>query len=177
MNHLDSPLVQEAIDRSVSQQLLRFSLSEGHQVLLPTQHLLEILGAAQTPIIPIPDMPAAVMGVCNWRGEILWLVDLSCYLGFGALSFTNLQRKSFKTLIAQAGQQRVGFVVAQVEQMIWLERSQLLPVPNPPMNPVLARSLQGYYADPVGNMLLVLDGIAVINTLQAECRGSQVTAG
>jgi positive phototaxis protein PixI len=167
MNHF-AQAAGGSIAQQFAQQFIRCALSGARQTLLPTQQLLEILGAAQTPIIPIPDMPDAVMGVCNWRGEVLWLVDLSSCLGFDPLPFSDLQRKAYKTLICKAGSHTVGFVVTQVEQMVWLERSQILPLPNPPTHSVLALALQGYYAAPAGEMVLVLDGIAVMNALCSE---------
>ncbi|NJO79827.1 MAG: hypothetical protein HC827_15820 [Cyanobacteria bacterium RM1_2_2] len=56
-------------------EFLRLRLTPQVPVLLPIQQLTEVLNVPEYQIMPIPDLPAWVMGVHNWRGEILWMID------------------------------------------------------------------------------------------------------
>jgi len=58
------------------QQFLRFHLVPDTTALLPVRQMSEVLTVPIAQVVPIPHTPAWVMGVYNWRGEILWLVDL-----------------------------------------------------------------------------------------------------
>ncbi|MGB3532737.1 MAG: chemotaxis protein CheW [Microcoleaceae cyanobacterium] len=60
---------------------LSFDLTPQHQALLSTLALVEIIHLNASEIVPIPEMPSAVAGVCSWQGEVLWLVDLSYWSG------------------------------------------------------------------------------------------------
>src|ERR671932_1970684 len=64
-----------------SKQFLRFHLMPHTTALLPMEQLTEVLTIPNGQIVPIFHMPAWVMGVYNWRGEILWMVDLGHLLG------------------------------------------------------------------------------------------------
>ena len=58
------------------EQFLRISLASNTLALLPVQYLSEVLTMPNGQIMPIPHMTPWVMGAYNWRGEILWMVDL-----------------------------------------------------------------------------------------------------
>ncbi len=63
------------------QQFLRFRLLPDSTALLPVHQITEVLTIPLSQIVPIPHMPAWTMGVYNWRGEILWIVDLGHLVG------------------------------------------------------------------------------------------------
>lgn len=62
-------------------QFLQVYLAAERSLLLPVQQLVEILTIAQSQVVPLFQMPPWVMGVHNWRGEVLWVVDLNHLLG------------------------------------------------------------------------------------------------
>lgn len=65
----------------LGQQFLRFHLFPDTTALLPVHQITEVLTFPVNQIVPIPHMPAPIMGVYNWRGEILWIVDLGHLVG------------------------------------------------------------------------------------------------
>jgi positive phototaxis protein PixI len=73
----DPPIPPETQER-----LLRFPLGAQESVLLPLEQITEILRVELSEVLPIPEMPGCVMGICNWRGEMLWLVDLHHFVGY-----------------------------------------------------------------------------------------------
>ncbi len=68
-------------DLNEKEQFLRFHLVPDTTLMLSITQLTEVLTIPVGQIIPIPHMPAWVMGVYNWRGEILWMVDLGQLVG------------------------------------------------------------------------------------------------
>ncbi|HEY9652883.1 MAG TPA: chemotaxis protein CheW, partial [Coleofasciculaceae cyanobacterium] len=66
---------------SASEQFLRFHLLPNTTALLPIEQLTEVLTISRDQVVPIFHMPPWVMGVYNWRGEILWILDLGHLIG------------------------------------------------------------------------------------------------
>ncbi|GBF83604.1 chemotaxis signal transduction protein [Aphanothece sacrum FPU3] len=79
----------ETRNRSSLEQFLRFDLVPDTTLMLPVAQLTEVLTVPLGQIVPIPHMPPWVMGIYNWRGEILWMVDLGHLLGLNSLASTN----------------------------------------------------------------------------------------
>lgn len=77
-----SPETLQPADRPTPDlQFLQVYLEAERSLLLPVQQLVEILTIAQPQVVPLFQMPAWVMGVYNWRGDVLWVVDLNHLLG------------------------------------------------------------------------------------------------
>ncbi len=85
-------------------------------------------------IVPIPHMPPWVMGVHNWRGEILWMVDLGHLLGLTPLYQHATTHSTYTAIVINGAQQvpsrqragnqitgtkMLGLVVNRVEDMEW----------------------------------------------------------
>ncbi|MGB3614706.1 MAG: chemotaxis protein CheW, partial [Elainellaceae cyanobacterium] len=61
-------------------QLLQIVLAD-KVMLLPVAYLVEILTVPIGQIVPVFNLPPWIPGVYNWRGDILWTVDLGHLLG------------------------------------------------------------------------------------------------
>lgn len=145
---------------------LSFWLSPTTPALLPAHECLEVLPLTMNQVVGIPDMPPAVMGVANWRGEVLWLLDLACWLGFGSLLELCPQEMNYNALIITHNQQRLGLVVTQVGQMFQCPLAQLQSPPGTEMTRTLAECLRGYWVQE--QVFLVLDGRGIIQSLAGD---------
>lgn len=72
------------VAENTKQQFLQFYLDSEIRVMLPVAQITEVLKIELARIVPIPQMPPWVMGVYNWRGDILWMVDLGHLLGLNS---------------------------------------------------------------------------------------------
>ncbi|HAX75145.1 MAG TPA: hypothetical protein DCY88_04725 [Cyanobacteria bacterium UBA11372] len=148
-------------------QFLSFSLIDEKQFMLPGSNLAEVLSLDPSQIAPIPDMHPSVMGVCNWRGQVLWLVDLAHILGFGSFSHTK-----HNIIVIRSQGKFLGLAVNKMGYSIAYEGLKLQPPPiilNPQMQ-VLALCLKGKVASREGKNLLVLDADVIVNFLgQYRC--------
>ena len=92
-------------------KFLRFYFSPEDTALLPLKNVKEVLNIPLMGILPVPHMPDCLIGIYNYRGEILWLVDLGAQLGFvpstefiqGMNSPTELAIKTTTALTAKQG--------------------------------------------------------------------------
>jgi positive phototaxis protein PixI len=104
---------------------LEFYVGEHHPLLLPMTSLVEIITPVAGQIVPMFQMPPWVMGVYNWRGDVLWMVDLGQFLGFQPWYTQSGLASKYTTVILDAAAvtdadnpAAVGLVVSRVEGMV-----------------------------------------------------------
>jgi positive phototaxis protein PixI len=108
-----------------SQQFLTFYLPSQQRAMVPTDSLIEVLTLSPNQIIPIPDTPTEAMGVCNWRGEVLWLIDAG-YLLSQIASFVEADYQTkFSVVVLQRQGRSLGLVVDRVSDMVWCLQTEI----------------------------------------------------
>jgi positive phototaxis protein PixI len=144
-----------------SLKYLRFPIDNKTHAMLPVDQLTEVLSLSSGQVVPIPEMPAWVLGVYNWRGEILWIVDLGQLLGVQSLHQHTVITPSYMVLVAQQqranSSARLGLAVHRVDDLHWCEPSDIVSPPPAVVTAQLAPFLQGYTLGTDGEMLLALD--------------------
>lgn len=97
-------------------KFLRFQLHLDNNLLLAVDYIQEILRLAIAQILPVPDMPEAVLGIYNWRGEMLWLVDLNALLGLTPIwALADGALASLNAIVLRVEERNLGLVVQQVD--------------------------------------------------------------
>jgi len=143
-------------------QFLSFRVTDGTGVLVDIARVVEVLSLSAADLVPMPDTHACIVGVTNWRGEILWVVDLSQFLGYPPLAAASAMRCT--VVVVGNGAHRLGWLVPQVEETVRHPRAQILPVPTMIFPLQLHAYLQGYLLQPGENAVLVLDAAAVLDS-------------
>ncbi|WP_313949238.1 chemotaxis protein CheW [Leptolyngbya sp. FACHB-261] len=175
---LPASMAAQATESSeAEEQFLRFQLLPDTTALLPVHQTTEVLAVTSSQVIPIPHMPAYILGIYNWRGEILWMLDLGHLLGLApkhqrlstSLDYPVLvihdsrRARGRKRTSGQAtGEKLLGLVVDQVEDMEWLNPELIQSPPVSAVTPELAPFLSGYFVQPNGEFLMALDGDSII---------------
>jgi positive phototaxis protein PixI len=144
------------------QQFLSFSLPPNIQAMLPTEHLTEILTLAPEQIVPIAQVAPEVMGVCNWRGEVLWLVDLAALIGTEPM--INYRHSDLSAIVVQHQGYALGLVVEKISEMLRYDPSEIYPVLATPSNLKLSECIRGCWLSPNGTTLWLLDSHSLIES-------------
>jgi positive phototaxis protein PixI len=157
-------------ESTVTEQCLRFHLVPETTGLLPVSQLSEVLKVNTRQIVPIPKLPSFVMGVYNWRGEMLWVVDLGNLVGLTPLAEQSLVSPTLPLLILRGtdqdgNRQILGLIVNRVESLIRINPDQIQSPPESTFTAELARVLRGYWLTSAGEMLMVLSGAAIFNQM------------
>jgi positive phototaxis protein PixI len=173
-----SALTQDSIsaDSSDSQeQFLRLNIVPETTALLPIRQIAEVLGILVAQITPIPHMPAWVMGVHNWRGEILWIIDLGHLCGFTPWYQQKANPSTYETIVLQIHDnkgtfpypkgQALGLVVGQIEESEWCDPQVIQSLPMSTVNSEFERFLRGFWWKSNDDMLAVLDGEAIMRAM------------
>lgn len=153
-------------ETSTRESLLRFNLVPDTTALLNIAQLSEVLKVNTRTIIPIPKLPPWVMGVYNWRGEILWIADLGGLVGLTPLSEQSLVTTTLPLLVLRqedtaGNRQHLGLIVKEVEGITRIDPNRIQSPPESTFTAELSRILRGYWLDPEGAMLMVLSANAI----------------
>jgi positive phototaxis protein PixI len=119
-------------------------------------------------VVPIPHLPTAVMGVYNWRGEVLWIVDLAVLLDLtpDRVDAVDRHRSLCRTLhptisissVDHAGESRtIGLVVDEIADIEWYEPESI----SASVDRSRSAWASGWARSTTGEKLAILDGRAI----------------
>ncbi|NJL45927.1 MAG: chemotaxis protein CheW [Leptolyngbyaceae cyanobacterium SM2_3_12] len=164
------------VEPVVADQYLHIALGQDPPLLLPVPHLVEILKIPIIQVVPMFQMADWVLGVYNWRGEMLWIADLGHFLGLlpwyqqpdTPLNHTVviIQPPLDRPLGVGEKQPQLGLVVSAVKGMAAYPAETMVPeLPDIPLPPAMVPLLQGHYADQPDGLRMVLDGVALLEAM------------
>jgi positive phototaxis protein PixI len=175
---VETQLITSLPSSSATEQFLRFHLLPNTTALLPIEQLTEVLTIPRGQIVPIFNMPAWVMGAYNWRGEILWVIDLGHLVGLtpwhqqavntSAFTAVVLQARPSRTKSSHVNSEMLGLIVNRVEDIEWCSPDWIQSPPASTVTPELVPFLRGYWLKPNNDMLAVLDGNALIAAMPKQ---------
>jgi positive phototaxis protein PixI len=130
------------------------------------QGATELIDIPSDRVVPIPHLPPAVLGIYNWRGEVLWVVDLAVVLGDRGLQ-VEVERRSYPTIVVSAidssGETKtIGLVVDEIADIEWCELASPPVATIEPHQLELSGWVKGYAIAPSGTRLTILDEIAIV---------------
>lgn len=107
----------EPLPIDTRERVLRLSLSSQDDALLPLKQITEILTVEMADLLPVPEVPDCVLGVCNWRGEMLWLVDFHDLVGYSSPFQQVPTPDSITGIVVQVNHEFVGIGVQHVKDI------------------------------------------------------------
>lgn len=126
-------------------RFLRFYINDVETALLPLTTIQQVLKVSVTEILPVPHMPNCILGIYNWRGEMLWLVDLAQQLGFASSLIHVRSSEIVNVITIQSDYTTMGIVVPRVLD-IEAHNLQRLQLPSVGLfSTKLLSCMQGYF--------------------------------
>jgi len=99
------------------QKFLRFRLDRTQSMLLAVENIAAVQTVAIADILPVPQTNESVLGMSNWRGESLWLVDLAQQLGLSAVVSQTQRMTTLSAIVIQANSYSLGLVVPEIYEI------------------------------------------------------------
>jgi chemotaxis signal transduction protein len=150
---------EDSYSSELRQRLLRFPLGPQGSVLLPLEQITEILKINLGDILPIPDLPGCLLGLCNWRGEMLWLMDFNSFVGYRSLLQQEPVPSSLIVMVVHINHQSLGIVVQQVHDIELHTMQQLQPASPGLFPPALQPLILGILPE-CGDAVLSIHALA-----------------
>jgi positive phototaxis protein PixI len=157
-------------EQTTTESLLRFHLVPETTALVTISQLSEVLKVNTRNIVPIPKLPPWVMGIYNWRGEILWVVDLGGLVGLTPLPEQSLVTTTLPLMVLRqennaGSRQTLGLIVREVEGISRINPNAIQSPPESTFTAELSRVLRGYWLNSEGEMLMVLSVAAIFEQM------------
>lgn len=152
-------LFTEPVATDHQQKFLRVQLYPENTVLLAIDQIAAVVTIAVTDILPVPHMPGCVMGIYNWRGEMLWLVDLALQVGFTSLLKPEMNLTTVMAIVIQMNGQSLGLVVPEVHDIEQHDPQQIYSPSAELFSSALLPFVKGYL---MSDRSTVLDSVAIL---------------
>ncbi|GAB4236836.1 MAG: hypothetical protein Kow00121_64060 [Elainellaceae cyanobacterium] len=140
-HYLDSSAPDLSIQSQ--QRLLRFPLDRQDHVLVPLEQIVEILNVNTAEILPVPQMSRCLLGICRWRGEMLWIVDFNELVGYPSVLQIEPIPLSLMVLVTQVNHHSLGVGVRAVNDIELHDLQQLQSAVAGLFSPELLPLVQG----------------------------------
>jgi positive phototaxis protein PixI len=146
------------------QKFLSFNLGVKDIAVFSLQYVAEVLQVSLAEVSVVPQMPRSVLGIYNWRGEMLWLVDLEEMLGYPPmLQGSNFISKMMAVVLESDGK-FLGLLVRQLTDIEWLDPQEMKSPSTELFYPETSPLLQGYFINDSQQMILSLDALAIMQS-------------
>jgi positive phototaxis protein PixI len=146
------------------QKFLSFNLGVKDIAVFSLQYVAEVLQVSLAEVSVVPQMPRSVLGIYNWRGEMLWLVDLEEMLGYPPmLQGANFISKMMAVVLESDGK-FLGLLVRQLTDIEWLDPQEMKSPSAELFYPETSPLLQGYFINDSQQMILSLDALAIMQS-------------
>jgi positive phototaxis protein PixI len=168
LNLVTKDRANESSLKQIDLQFLKFQLQPNFTTLIEVELVTELVNVFVDRVVPMPHLPPTVLGVYNWRGEILWIVDLAMLIGVteSPRRYQNPQ----PTIILSSGnnnkdrqQKTIGFVVDEIGEIESGQLELIKSTDSDNIYPELSNWTRGWWESATGENFLVLDGHAILN--------------
>lgn len=169
---------QKVRGKEQQKQFLRFTLLPDTNLMISLSEIAAVLKIPFGQIVPIPEMPSWVMGVYNWRGEIIWMIDLGLLLGFTPWYQQSIVTSNHKAVVIHPSSQNrknssttgelIGLIVSDVHEIEWCNPDELHSPPASAVTPELAPFLRGYWLKEDGDIIVTIDSDAILAAMPKE---------
>lgn len=139
------------------QKFLRFQLGGKDTTLIAVEPIVEIIPLKIREILPVPQMPSYVLGIYNWRGDMLWLADLGHLVGFPPLFQSRSSSPQAMAIVVGSEEKSMGLVVSEVTDIEAYSRAQMRPSDPQLFSERLLPFLQGYFITDSNDILVALE--------------------
>lgn len=140
----DSSLAARAAPSGAAtgKRFLRFRCGE-ESALLPVDYIQEVLSVRPAALLPVPHAHPCALGLYNWRGEMLWAIDLDRLLGFAPLYQAVAADDEVGIIVARTDGRTLGLTVRAVETIEQHDWQKLQP-PGGLFSAELLAYVEGY---------------------------------
>lgn len=143
-------------------KFLIFNVATKDRAGVLVDSITEVFQVSLADILPVPDVPGCVLGIYNWRGEMLWLVDLEYMLGYPPLTPAASSLPTLMAIVLQTPGKSLGLVVRQLIDIEWLDIEQMKAVNPELFSRQILTFLQGYFINDSNEIIMSLDDKAII---------------
>ena len=144
------------------QRFLQFSLNLQIDCLLSLEELKGVIDISPTKMLPVPQVEEYWLGIINWRGEALWILDLAKLLRAKKWYEGEKLPKTATAILVGEEEGNIGILTRQVDTIKTYNVKELLPVSSPTINGKINSFVEGCFLDEGKQPIMLLEIKAII---------------
>ncbi|MBD2568428.1 chemotaxis protein CheW [Anabaena lutea] len=151
-------LYYQPTQSSSGDSYLKFQLNQQTTAVLSVNHTQEAIIIPVESVTAMPNMPACILGLMNWRSRIIWVIDLPKMFNLECLDH---RLRQYNIIVIKVESLLLGLVVQEIKGTTKLMSDDI----HSPVGQV-ASSLVPYLCgcvDQKEETLLVLDAQSIVN--------------
>ncbi len=145
-------------------KFLSFNLGVKDRAVIALKCVKEVFQLSLSEICSVPEMPSYVLGIYNWRGEMLWLVELEKLLAYTPLLQEVNVFSKMMVIVLQSHGKYLGILVRQPMDIDLLDTQQIKSPERQLFSPEILSFLQGYFINSFEEIIIALDATAIIQS-------------
>lgn len=145
------------------EKFLTFYLGNKETAVISLTNITEVFQISQNDICGVPQMPNCIQGIYNWRGEMLWLVDLEAMLGYNSLGYRSNSTAKMMVIVVQHEGKYLGLLVRQLMDIEWLKSEKMKPANSQLFSQEILPFLRGYFIDDSEQMIIAVNPESIFN--------------
>lgn len=149
-----------------STQYLSIEVNQTLQTILSTHDLDEVITLDYQKILQIPGMPTVIVGIFQWHGEIIWLIDIAYLMGFNPLLSTGYNQEKFRVVKVKYQDKYLGILVQKIGNLINVETKNITLVKQKKANSLLEKFIKGICKNSAGEKMMIIDIEKIIQYLE-----------
>ncbi len=145
-------------------KFLSFNLGEIDTAVILLEDIIEVVPVSLTEICSVPQMHSCILGIYNWRGEMLWIIDLEEMFGYTSVTQEARLISKMMVIVVQAEGKSLGILVRKLIDIYWLD-TDLMKFPDPQLfKPEIIPQLHGYFINEAEDIIINLDADSIIKS-------------
>ena len=150
-------LRQRNYQQKEGERFLQFSLQGGIKTLIPLADLHGTIEVSLQEILPVPQVAEFWLGIINWQGEAIWIVNLGALIGSSHWCQQDTILPSGMAILIAINGNTIGLLVEQVNGIETYEPQLCLPMAGLSSNPRWKAVFKGYFLSDTGEPYLVFN--------------------
>ncbi len=146
------------------ERFVLFELGTKHIGAIPVNYIAEVFQISLVAILPVPEVPVSVLGLYNWRGEMLWWVDLEHLVGLEPITQERDSGNIHMAIVIQAREKSLGLLVRELVDIEWLFLREMKSSATGLFPGELYSFLEGYFIKDDQKTILSLDPVAILES-------------
>lgn len=157
MKNYQLAINEKSKSNSLEDSYLQFQINQQTTAVLSIKNIQEAIIIPVETVTSMPNMPAWILGLMNWRSRIIWVIDLPKMFNLDGIN----HRRQYNIIVVKVESNILGLVVQQIKGTTKLKADDV----HSPVGQV-ATSLVPYLCGCVEQKeetLLVLDAKNIVN--------------
>ena len=152
------------INLESKQKFLSFNLGTTDTAVILLKDIIEVVPVSLAEICSVPQMHNCILGIYNWRGEMLWIIDLEEMSGYTAITQEARLNSKMMVIVVQTEGKSLGILVRKLIDIDWLD-TNLMKLPDSQLfKSEIIPILHGYFIHDSEKIIVNLDASAIVKS-------------